>query len=89
MGIFDIAIGGVSAMALILGLVEFAKKFGLRGEWCIALSMALGVAFGVAYQVSIVVPATFAEWLGTVSYGLALGLAASGLYDVAQGQGEA
>ena len=72
---------GVPLVVLILGLVEFAKRFGLSGNLSTALSMALGVVFGVLFQVSLSVPDTLAGWLAVIVYGLALGLTASGLYD--------
>ncbi len=78
----DLFINNISIIVLIAGLVEFAKKFGLRGNGCILLSMLLGVFFGIAYQLQSGVPATVAGWLETVVFGLALGLTTSGLWDV-------
>lgn len=78
----DITVDGISIVVLIAGLVEFAKKFGLRGNGCIALSAALGVAFGVTYRLQFGMPATLADWLSVVVFGLTLGLTASGLWDI-------
>lgn len=70
-------------LVLVLGLVEFSKKFGLAGNAVMALSMALGVLLGLAYQVSTSgIPADFAGWFGYVIFGLIFGLATCGLWDV-------
>lgn len=81
----DAIVNGVPLVFVIAGLVEFAKKFDLRGKSCTALSMGLGVVFGVAYQVQAGPPANFAGWFGAVLYGLALGIVTSGLYDFTKG----
>ena len=80
----DINILGNSAqfMALVFGLVEFLKKLGLKGETLTLASMALGVAAGVVYQVAKIYPQAW-QWIGVGAFGLAVGLAASGLYDFA------
>ena len=81
----DAIVNGIPLVFVIAGLVEFAKKFGLQGTSCTALSMALGVVFGVAYQLQAGPPANFAGWFGAVLYGLALGVTTSGLYDFTKG----
>ena len=81
----DAIVNGIPLVFVIAGLVEFAKKFGLQGKPCTALSMVLGVVFGVAYQVQVGPPADFTGWLGAVLYGLALGITTSGLYDFTKG----
>lgn len=78
----DFTVDGISIVILIAGLVEFAKKFGLRGNGCIVMSAALGVGFGIAYRLQTGLPATFSEWFSVVVFGLALGLVASGLWDI-------
>jgi len=75
--------GGVPIVVVVMGLVEFAKRMGVKGRASLALSMALGTGFGIAYQVSLAIPSDFAGWMGAGVFGLALGLTASGLYDVA------
>ena len=78
-------VDGIPLVIIILGLVEFAKKFGLRGNGCIALSMSLGLIFGVLYRLQDGLPADFAGWFAIIIYGLGLGLVTSGLYDVVRG----
>lgn len=75
-------VNGIPLMLIIVGLVEFAKKFGLEGKMCVALSMVLGLIFGVLYQLSTAsIPIDLAGYLSVAIYGLGMGLSASGLYD--------
>jgi len=74
-------IGGVPLIAVIFGLVEFIKVFGLKGKWLTVVSLLLGLALGIAYQLSLGLPVDYAGWLAVVFFGLALGLTTSGLYD--------
>jgi len=69
-------------IGMIIGLVEFAKKLGVSGEWSLLLSLGLGVLFGVAVQVADLYP-VIAPWLRIVVYGILFSLSASGLYDFA------
>lgn len=68
-------------LAMIIGLVELAKKLGLQGSACLIASMVLGILFGVAFQLGALYPA-INIWIQIVVYGILFGLAASGLYDV-------
>ncbi len=71
---------GINFLVIVFGLVEFAKKFGLKGRTLTALSMVVGVVMGVLYQLSLRSQA-LAEWFQIMMFGLAVGLAASGIYD--------
>jgi hypothetical protein len=63
--------------------VEYIKKFGIGGDLLTASSMVVGLVLGVGYQISIVgSPASFADGFAMILYGLALGLVASGIYDI-------
>jgi len=76
-------LNGVPLLAVIMGLVEFSKKFGAKDLVCDALSLGLGVVFGLLYQLSTAgLPVDLAGWFGTVLYGLGLGLTTSGLWNV-------
>lgn len=68
---------------VILGLVEFLKKLGLRGNYALVASMFIGVLFSVAYQLTAAFPQTPSEWMGLILKGLVYGLATSGIYDFA------
>lgn len=79
-----LVVGGVPLVVVIFGLVEFAKKFGLKGNWLTVLSMVLGVGLGIGFKISESgVPVGFSNWFGVCIFSLALGLAASGIYDFA------
>lgn len=67
-------------MGIVLGLVELSKRLGIRGNWLIVASMAIGVVLGVLTQVAQLYPEA-GRWVTIVIYGLAVGLAASGVYD--------
>ena len=80
--ISTLLVNGLPLSAVVFGLVEFIKSFGLRGHWLTIASMLLGLAFGVSYQIANAgLPAGFAGWFGVAVFGIMLGLVASGLYD--------
>ena len=78
---FDQVVNGIPLIFVVMGLVELAKAFGAQGKLLTGLSFAIGLAVGVLYQLSLFMPANFAEWFGAVIFGLALGLVASKVYD--------
>ena len=84
---FDIGsllVGMIPLVAVVFGLVEFVKSLGLKGNALTIVSMLLGVLFGIGYQFATAgFPNTYALWFGTVIFGLAIGLVASGFYDFA------
>jgi len=75
-------IAGVPLILVVLGLVEFVKGFGITGNAVKVVSLAIGLLLGVGYQLSIAIPVGFGGWFGVIVFGLALGLVASGIYDV-------
>jgi len=78
----DIVVNGINFLALVFGMVEFSKKLKIEGRALTVLSMVLGVIMGVGYQVAQMYP-EFGKWFGVAVFGLAVGLAASGIYDFA------
>jgi hypothetical protein len=82
----NVAVAGVPLLAFVLGLVQWIKGFGMKGNYVKALSMGVGVVFGVGYQYATVPPVDFAGWFAALVFGIALGLVASGIYDVANPQ---
>jgi hypothetical protein len=81
---YNLLVGSIPLMAVIFGLVEFAKSLGLGGKWLTVISMLLGLVFGICYQLAATgLPVAFAGWLTVVIFGLALGLVTSGFYDFA------
>ena len=80
--ISTLLVNGLPLSAVVFGLVEFIKSFGLRGHWLTIISMLLGLAFGVSYQIANAgLPVSFASWFAVAVFGIMLGLVASGLYD--------
>jgi hypothetical protein len=77
----SLLIGGIPLIAVIFGLVEFLKVFGLKGRMLTLFSLLLGVGFGILYKLSLALPLDFASWLAVIVFGLALGLTTSGIYD--------
>ena len=82
----DAVVAGVPLLAFVIGLVQWIKGFGLSGNIVKGLSMGVGLVLGIGYQFSTVPPVDFAGWFGATVFGLALGLVASGIYDVANPQ---
>lgn len=79
-----IIVNSIPLVAVIFGLVEFIKSFGVAGKALTAVSMLLGILFGLAYSFYTAgLPVGFAGWFSAVIFGLALGLVASGFYDFA------
>jgi hypothetical protein len=83
-GWMDFAIAGVAIIPLVLGIVEFAKKFGVEGKGSLALVVILGFVFsGLAYAFDQgLIPEVATPWISLVVVALAGGLAAAGLYDL-------
>ena len=79
---FEIVINGWPIIPIILGLVEFVKRLGLKWNVLIIVSMALGFLLGGGYYWSQKPPTTFADWFAIVIGSLGYGLVASGVYDV-------
>ena len=67
-------------MVLIFGLVEYVKGFGLQGNALRLLSLFIGLGLAVAFKLRELYPPASA-WVEIVFFGLAAGLAASGIYD--------
>ena len=67
----------LALMPAILGLVNFVKSLGLEGRGLTIASMVIGIVLALAAQ--LLPPGTFQVAFN----GLIIGLAASGLYDVA------
>lgn len=71
------AIGGISVVAIIMGLVKVAREAGLASKYAPILSVALGVIIGV----SAALYSSSAVYMGALG-GIAVGLLSCGLYDV-------
>ena len=82
----EFAIGGIAVAALIIGIVEAAKEFGLQGKGCQALALVLGFFFvGLAYGIQeALIPELYVPYIVWVVTSLAGGLSAMGYYDFAK-----
>ena len=78
------AIAGVAIIPLVLGLVEFSKKLGVKGEWLTVEAVGVGSLFaGVAYAMGAgLIPEPWATIVTIAIVGLSGGLGAAGLYDL-------
>ncbi len=81
MDINSILVFGLPALLLVTGLVEFCKKLGLSGQWCVVAAVCFGVLVMLVQQLAVVYP-QIAPWMQAVFWGVIIGLAAAGLYDV-------
>jgi len=79
----DFAIGGIGIAALIFGIVEAAKAFGVNGEGSQFLAIFLGFVFvGLAQAITNeMIPANIVPWIELFVIALAGSLMASGYYD--------
>ena len=76
-------IGGVSLLALVPGIVEFAKSaFAVKDRAAEALTVGLGIGFiGLAQAISLnLVPDAAMPWITVAVVGLGGGLAIAGYY---------
>ena len=83
----SLAVGGVAVIPLVLGLVQFSKKLGVKGNWCIVEAFVLAMLFGmVAFAVEAqLIPIGAVPWVTMVMVGLGcgvFGLATTGLFDL-------
>ena len=79
----DFAIGGIEVIALIFGIVEFAKSLGVNGKKSQLLAMVLGfVLVGTSQAITgDMLSADIAIYIELVVKALAGALATMGFYD--------
>jgi len=83
-GIENLAIGGVSLIFLIVGIVETAKRWGVTGKGSEVLAFAVAfilVGLASALQEGMI-PEVALPWIVLVVTALAAGLTATGYYDL-------
>lgn len=80
----NVLLAGVSVFALVLGIVEAAKRFGVTGNGSFALALALGTAlFGLSKAIELgLIPPDALPWIEVAVFGLGGSLAITGLYDL-------
>lgn len=75
----DLVVFGIPGAAIIVALIELAKRYGMDTKWAPLLAIALGVALAVIVQLSAVNP-QIALWAQLILGGILTGLAAVGGY---------
>jgi len=75
----DFAVIGVPAAAIIVAVIQLAKRYGLNSRWAALVSVGLGVILSVAVYLAGINP-QFAVWLKVVMTGLLTGFGAAGIY---------
>jgi hypothetical protein len=81
-------LGGIPVIVLVIGIVEAAKRFGLRGKGCQILAMVLGgVLVGLSQAIeTAMIPVDFVPWINIIVMGMGGSLAATGIYDMLKKQ---
>lgn len=79
MDISNFLVNPVTLALIILGVVEFIKKFGVAGNKLMLVAMGVGMFFALLYKArEFYVPAQ--PYIDVVFFGIACGLGASGIY---------
>jgi len=68
-------VGSISAIAVILGLVQLARILGLQEKYAPLLSVGLGLLASIGYHFY-----SQQTWFEVIVIGLVLGLSSIGLY---------
>jgi xanthosine utilization system XapX-like protein len=80
MNLGDFNLNPLTLALIILGLVEFVKKFKVSGNKLIIFSMVIGIVLAMVYKLSqMYLPVQ--PYVELVFFGLAAGLCASGIYN--------
>jgi len=79
MDLSNFLVNPVTLALIVLGVVEFIKKFGVSGNKLMLIAMGVGVFFGLLYKTrDLYLPAQ--PYIDVAFFGLAVGLGASGIY---------
>jgi xanthosine utilization system XapX-like protein len=79
MDIGNFIVNPVTLALIVLGVVEFIKKFGITGNKLMLIAMLVGIAFGLIYKArDLYLPAQ--PYIDVAFFGIAVGLGASGIY---------
>ena len=78
----EYSIAGVLVIPMVLGLVEMAKRLGVRGEWSTVLAVFLGTVFGsLVYGINEgLIPEQYVPYIRWGVFSLGFGLSIPGLY---------
>ncbi len=79
MDLSNFLVNPVTLALIILGVVEFIKKFGVSGNKLMLVAMAVGIFFALVYKArDFYLPAQ--PYIDVAFFGIACGLGASGIY---------
>jgi len=80
----NLAIGSIFVIPLVMGLVQFAKRFGADGNVNVVIAFVAAIVFGgIAYGIDqALIPDLWVPYVKWGVFALAVGLGATGLYDV-------
>jgi xanthosine utilization system XapX-like protein len=79
MDIGNFIVNPVTLALIVLGVVEFIKKFGISGNKLMLIAMSVGIFFGLVYKArDMFLPAQ--PYIDVAFFGIAVGLGASGIY---------
>jgi len=79
MDISNFLVNPVTLALIVLGVVEFIKKFGVTGNKLMLVAMAVGIFFALLYKArEFYLPAQ--PYIDVAFFGIAVGLGASGIY---------
>lgn len=72
----------VGILPFVMAFVTYWGKLGVTGNWQLISSMLTGLVLGGVVMYAQTFPVTFVEWLSVGLFGVIVGLAASGVYEV-------
>jgi xanthosine utilization system XapX-like protein len=79
MDLSNFLVNPVTLALIVLGIVEFIKKFKVTGNKLMLVSMGVGIFFGLLYKTrDLYLPAQ--PYIDIAFFGIAVGLGASGIY---------
>jgi hypothetical protein len=79
MDLENFVLNPVTLLVIVFGLVEFVKQLGAKGQGLRVISMGFGFALAVIFKLRELYP-DWGMWIEVGFFGLAIGLAASGVY---------
>jgi hypothetical protein len=79
MDLSNFLVNPVTLSLIVLGVVEFIKKFGVTGNKLMLIAMFVGIFFALLYKArEFYLPAQ--PYIDVAFFGIAVGLGASGIY---------
>jgi xanthosine utilization system XapX-like protein len=79
MDLENFIVNPVTLALIVLGVVEFIKNFGVKGNKLMLIAMVVGIVFAVVYKVrELYLPAQ--PFIDVLFFGVFVGLGASGVY---------